>query len=56
MIVDEQMKHFINTEGIKVILSDKIFLHEEDDRRVTYSQISSFYEMLTGKTLNKKEQ
>jgi len=48
------MKSFVNTEGIKLLLDDKIFLQEDEDRRVCYSQISSFYEMLTGDTLNKK--
>lgn len=54
-IVEEKAKKFLTEDGVKLVLNDKIFKHEEEDRRVTYSQIENFYQMLKKTPVQTKE-
>ena len=43
VLVDENMKKMVNTKNLNLLLSDKIFIQEDEDRRVFYSHMSNFY-------------
>lgn len=41
--------------SLKITLNDKIFLHEDEDKRVTFTQINNFFERFHGRKLQDKE-
>ena len=54
-IVDSQVKKSAEETMVSVKLSEKIFLHEQDERRVAYPHIRSFYEVILGEPLDKMD-
>lgn len=55
ILVDENIKMALNVNEAEITLSDKIFTHDEEDKRVTYLHVEQFYHLITGKLLDRKE-
>ena len=54
-VVDEKLKKATTENCLNIELSEKIFLHDDEEKRVGFPHIKSFYETITEKTLDKKE-
>jgi hypothetical protein len=43
-IVDEEVSSVINNDKIDIEFSEKIFMHNDEERRITYEHMRSFYQ------------
>lgn len=50
-LVDKELGRYISETCINVELNDKIFLHEDDEKRVTFTQITKFFKFFNGRRL-----
>ena len=52
-VVEEQVSSAVDSDKIDIEFSEKIFLHNDEDRRVTFEHIRSFYQKAKKEKLNK---
>ena len=43
-IIDGRLKNFVDLASLKISFNDKIFKHEDEDKRVTFTQMNNFFE------------
>ena len=43
-VVDQQVSSMIDNDKIDIEFSEKIFTHDDEERRVTYQHIKAFYQ------------
>lgn len=51
-LVDHEVSSTVDTEKMDIQFSEKIFLHNDEERRVTYEHIKSFYQKSKKEKLN----
>ena len=51
-VVDQQVSSMIDNDKIDIEFSEKIFTHDDEERRVTYQHIKAFYQKSKKQKLN----